>query len=368
MPSSPALQVRPSYQISEIRKDVAAHRHQHTAVGIILFLSAVLAYITSFIAAVVMEPIWSRIIVALALGPLIALLFRIAHDAGHGCHFPHRLLNQIVGNIAILPSYHPYRVWRLFHNGVHHAFTNHRDRDYIWVPLSYEEYSARNSLQRLVTRVHRTIWGVGFYYLTEIWAGHMIFPGKTVRPRLTPSYVADSLFALGFALLQVLAIIILHQALGRVISVQSLAVDISIAMIVPFLILNWLLGYVSFLNHSHPQVPWFASTDEWSFATGQIRCSVHMSVPMCLIFFITDLGLHATHHLEPRVPIWKLVKAQQKFVQKIHDEGVFEHWSPKLQREIFRQCKLYDYQNHQWLDFSGCPTTRPILSNSPAAR
>src|SRR5690349_4120825 len=36
-----------------------------------------------------------------------------------------------------------------------------------------------------------------------------------------------------------------------------------------------------------------------------------MAVPRWLIFFITDLGLHAAHHIEPRIPIWKLDAAQR---------------------------------------------------------
>jgi fatty acid desaturase len=99
-----------SHKIVDLRQGVARYRYRRGITAFALLLYAILSYVACFVAAVVLEPVWARIVAALALGPLSALLFRIAHDAGHGCHFRSRRLNRLTGYIAILPSYHPYRV------------------------------------------------------------------------------------------------------------------------------------------------------------------------------------------------------------------------------------------------------------------
>ena len=99
-----------------------------------------MAYLAAFAGVLCFRDPGAVVACSAALGPLIALLFRIAHDAGHHSHFRDRRLNSLVGHLCILPSYHPYSVWLLFHNKLHHGFTNLRSRDYIWIPLSKSEY------------------------------------------------------------------------------------------------------------------------------------------------------------------------------------------------------------------------------------
>jgi len=343
-------------EIAALRRPLGALKQQRTAVALGLFVAAILVYLACFVATTLLEPWWARVITCLALGPLVAFLFRIAHDAGHGSHAQSRFLNRIIGHVAIMPSYHPYRVWRHYHNATHHAFTNLRGRDYIWVPLSYAEYCELSPLRRYAERTYRSVKGVGIYYLVEIWLRQMMLArGPVLRDR---SYVRDWLVMLGFALGQMAAIValtVLHQQF----SLTAVLFNIVLAMVIPFLVFTWLVGYVSFLNHTHPRVPWFANAAEWSFRTGQVRCSVRMAVPLWLVFFITDLGLHAAHHIEPRIPIWKLGKAQRHFAAALRD-AVFERWSIPVQAAIFARCKLYDYKSHRWLDFAGRPTTDSI--------
>jgi fatty acid desaturase len=79
--------------------------HTQTAVwAVFLSASAMAAYAAAFFGAGY-GPLWLQAVCALALGPLIALLFRIAHDAGHGSHFAHAKLDRMVCRLSLLPSY-----------------------------------------------------------------------------------------------------------------------------------------------------------------------------------------------------------------------------------------------------------------------
>jgi omega-6 fatty acid desaturase (delta-12 desaturase) len=85
-----------------------------------------------------------------------------------------------------------------------------------------------------------------------------------------------------------------------------------------------------------------------------------MEVPKWMVFFLTDVGLHGAHHVDPRVPIWGLDKAEPRIRATAKEEIIAEKWTYRRHREIMRCCKLYDYDAHRWLDFRGRPTAPPI--------
>src|SRR2546423_129157 len=77
------------------------------------------AYLICFCGAAYSGPLWLQILFSLAVGTLIALLFRVAHDAGHGSHFANVRLDRLTCRLSLLPSYHPHSIWLLLHNGRH---------------------------------------------------------------------------------------------------------------------------------------------------------------------------------------------------------------------------------------------------------
>ena len=340
-------------RILALREPLAPFRVQSTLWALALFFGAYALYAALFATAAFAAPLALRLVCALALGPAIALLFRIAHDAGHGSHFAYAWPDRLVCRLSLLPSYHPHSVWILLHNGRHHSFTNLRENDYIWIPLSPQDYARLGPVARLRERIYRTTPGVGLYYLCAIWARMALVRPSLVR-KVKPVYVRDALISAGFFALQLLVL-----AFDRP-DASVFALRVALTIVVPFLVFNWLVGFASFLNHTHPRVPWFSRREQWSFYEGQVHCTVHVGVPTWMIFFLTDLGLHGAHHIDPRIPIWKLEPAEQRIAAAAGEHIVFEPWTLARHRAIMRACKLYDYDNHRWLDFAGRATTPPI--------
>lgn len=347
-------------RILALRRPLAPFHTQEAAWALFLSAAATMAYALAFFAAAYAGPLWLRLMASAACGPLIALLFRIAHDAGHGSHFAHARLDRLMCRLSLLPSYHPHSVWVLLHNGRHHSFTNLRDSDYIWIPKSKAEYDALGPFGRLRERVYRTSWGVGLYYLCAISMGMVAVRPSLVR-KVKWVYLRDALVAFAFFAAQLVLLALDRPDLG------TFALRVVLAIVVPYLIFNWLVGFASFLNHTHPRVPWFAKREDWSFYQGQVHCTVHVGVPKWMIFFLTDLGLHGAHHIDPRIPIWQLEPAEARILAEAGEEIVVEPWTFRRHRAIMRACKLYDYDNHRWLDFAGKPTTPAIEVARPSA-
>jgi len=334
----------------EVRRRLIPLRTQSGFTAVALLLGAAALYVALFAGIALDPPIWQQALFSFALGPSIALLFRIAHDAGHGCHFRSRSLNRVTARLAIIPSYHPYSVWLLFHNVLHHGFTNLKGRDYIWVPLTKSEYDNLSSWRRLVERLYRTTPGLGIYYAYAIWWKKMMFPNRALLPQRDAKYALDSTLVCLSVLAQLAALAAFDASPAALLRKAALCV------VVPFLVFTWMVGFVSFFNHTHPRVRWFERAEEWSFFGGQVNCTVYMKVPPWLIFFLTDLGLHSAHHIDPRVPIWKLEAADARINDSIPRQVVRETWCVRTHRDIIRACKLYDFKSHRWLDFGGRPT------------
>ncbi|HET7499607.1 MAG TPA: fatty acid desaturase, partial [Kofleriaceae bacterium] len=64
-----------------------------------------------------------RAMLAVAAGVFSGSLFMIGHDACHGSYTSRPVLNQVLGRIAFLTSYHTYSPWELSHNRIHHVYT-----------------------------------------------------------------------------------------------------------------------------------------------------------------------------------------------------------------------------------------------------
>src|SRR5579862_5718664 len=136
-------------------------------------------------------PMLVRLLAGTCEGVLLAVLFVIGHDACHGSFTSRRWLNLSVGRIAFLPTLTPFSTWELSHNLTHHVYTNLKQLDYVWTPLSKGEYDALPGWRRRLERVYRHPLGLALYYPVEIWWRRLLFTsGKRI-------YFVDSVVCVG---------------------------------------------------------------------------------------------------------------------------------------------------------------------------
>jgi acyl-lipid omega-6 desaturase (Delta-12 desaturase) len=147
---------------------------------------------------VLFESWWAKLLCAVAMGFTIGRLFIIGHDACHQSLTPHRGLNKWVGRIAFLPSLTTFSLWDIGHNVVHHGYTNLKGFDFVWAPLTREEFAKLSFAGRLLDRAYRSGWAPGLYYMIEIWWKKMVFPSAKEMPTRRPIFTKDSWLITGF--------------------------------------------------------------------------------------------------------------------------------------------------------------------------
>jgi len=335
---------------------IPAHSMRSTWRGVTLFLLSTTGYIACWIAAMVRpesQMTWESAGITL----FTCTLFVIGHDACHGSLTSNRLLNGVLGRISFLPAYHPFSSWEHSHNHRHHIFTNVRGLDPVFAPLSKSEYDALAPSRRCLYRFYRTTAGMGLYYFLEIWWKLEIFPSKDARPRGHRSrhFLIDRFCVAAFLAAQCAMILAISEGTRTVMAIFAL-------IVVPFAGFNALIGFVIFLHHTHPDVPWYKDREDLYFFSRQAQSSVHVVFPRVFELLLHNIMVHTAHHVDVRVPLYQL-RDFQKLLENSPKNITSYEWSWQSWRRTLRVCLLYDYETHQWLNFNGIAMTAPLVGS-----
>ena len=84
-----------------------------------------------------------------------------------------------------------------------------------------------------------------------------------------------------------------------------------------------------------------------------------MQLPWFLEWVMAHIMQHTAHHVDPKIPLYRLPQSQRCLEQVYPQEIVVESWSIRGLIRTMARCKLYDYENHRWMNFDGRPTTEP---------
>lgn len=283
----------------------------------------------------------ARLLFGLFTGLGVACLFIWAHDAAHGSLFRSDRWSELLGTAAMLPSLQMYRLWVLGHNRVHHGFTSLSPVDWIWRPLTPEEYLHRSWWGRVVYRLERHPAGCGLHYLLRVW-----WPGMV---RFRPAGPARRLGTYRTSKLATLAWVIVLSALayrhaGGVSGVVA-------ALVLPFVVFNYVIALVVYLHHTHPQVPFFLDRRAWRPTIGQLACTTVVRSNRLVETLTHNILIHTPHHVDSRIPYYRL-KGAYADLCPVYGGFVQEYrlrW--RTVRTIFRTCQLYEYDTRTWRRF-----------------
>lgn len=253
---------------------------------------------------------------ALALSPLAAgflvRIFILQHDCGHRALFRARWANDLAGYACSLLTLTPYPAWRRQHAG-HHGIWNDLDRrqsgaDIYSHCLTLEEYGALSRRQRWLHRVTR----------------HPL-----VANVLLPPFVFLLLYRFPFDMpaswrLQRRAVLLTNLALLAAFGGLGLALGFGKVAIVqvPVVVIGAVAGVWLFsVQHRGERVRW-SRHENWDATGAALESSTYLKLPRLLQWFTGNIGFHHVHHLNPRVPNYRL--------QECHEQVLADRDVPRL--------------------------------------
>lgn len=237
--------------------------------------------------------IWLSLVLAVPAAGFLVRLFMIQHDCSHGALYRSRRANDWVGRVIGVFTLTPYDHWRQTH-AAHHAGSGNLDRRGMGDvrTMTVEEYAKLNRWQRLGYRLYRhpaVLFGLGPAYLFLLQ--HRVPNGmmcKGWRPWFTTMSTN-------------LAIAAVCGALIWLIGFWPF-----VAIHLPVAILAGMIGvWLFYVQHQFEETYW-KDDAAWSHPQASLHGSSYYDLPAVLRWFTANIGVHHVHHLNSRIPFYRL--------------------------------------------------------------
>ncbi len=239
---------------------------------------------------------WLTLLLAVPTAFLLVRLFIVQHDCGHGAFFRSTRAADITGSIIGVLTLTPYHYWKKTH-AMHHATSGnleHRGFGDIDT-LTVDEYLARSRWGRFKYRVYRhpaVLFGVGA--VLHFFVRHRlptIVPREWTRERKSVLWTDVGLAA--FIVLVGLLIGFGHFLL----------------LYLPLMTLSASIGvWLFYVQHQFEPTYW-EHDERWAYADAALVGSSYYRLPPLLQWATGNIGLHHVHHLNPRIPNYRLQEA-----------------------------------------------------------
>lgn len=276
-------------------------------------------------------PLW------LLAAAAVAGLFVLGHDAAHGALFESKRLNALVARLAMLPSLHATEVWIFGHNRVHHGHTLRQGMDFVWHPLTVDEYRQLGRLGRFRHRVEWGPFGSGAYYLHEVWWNKMVRFRKPER--WARAMRRDQVLVGAFAGAAGGAAVVLDGPAGAWLWVK--------VIVVPFVLFCQAIGWVVYVHHIAPEIRWWPRR-EWNRFRGQVQGTTILWGPPGWDLFFHWIMVHLPHHVDMQIPCYRLPEAARAIAAAFPDAVDERAIRIRDYLRSVRCCKLHDFETGTW--------------------
>jgi omega-6 fatty acid desaturase (delta-12 desaturase) len=231
----------------------------------------------------------------LAAGMLVRI-FIIQHDCGHHSFFRSRRANDALGMVCSVLTLTPYASWRRQHAGHHGVWNNlasrQRGADIYSSCLTVAEYRGMSPWKKARFRITR------HPLVTNILLPPLIFLIVYRFPFDMPRHWRRERRSVK---LTTLAVVCALGIAGFVVGYDRLLIVQLPILVIASIIGVWLFS----VQHRGERIVWAEGVD-WNPTTASLESATYLRLPSVLRWFTGNIGFHHVHHLEPRVPNYRL--------------------------------------------------------------
>jgi omega-6 fatty acid desaturase (delta-12 desaturase) len=314
---------------------------------------AALLHLAALVGLAVTNTWWLLLPLWLLAGLGVSGLFVLGHDASHGSLFEGTRRNRVVARLCMVPSAHVEAAWSLGHNRIHHGYTTRQGFDFVWHPMTPEEYGELGRFARLRHRIEWSFVGAGLYFGRSIWWQKMMRFRPPARHRQAIRRDRWFLFAgLGVAVAITVA---LGSWTGGLAGALWMPVKL---LVVPFALFLQIIGWTVYVHHVSPEIRWWTRSD-WSQFKGQMESTTVLRAPWLLDrLWFHSIFVHVPHHVDMRIPFHQLRRAADAIMAAYPHLVRSGRLSPAAYLRATRRCKLYDFDTGRWLPYAAAKPPR----------
>ena len=290
----------------------------------------------------------------IAAGVIAIVMFLIGHELCHGAYRMSGIARRCCAAVLFMPTLHRPSLWIVAHNNRHHNWVNLAGRDPVYAPVAVDAYGKLSPARRAVERIVRSFPGFVLIYFFKNWLPHQLVPSRDLAMSCgsRSRYRAETVAMIAAATAH-MAFLLVYAMYGG--GMWTFVIGGAI----PWLTWNSLMSWATLLQHTHPSVRWYADENLWQRDRARDRSTVHIVMPKILRCLFLNIMEHGAHHRVPYLGFLCLHELQE---ERDADPGsIVERASFGVLLAVLRKCRLYDYHNHCWCDWSGSVTTGPVM-------
>lgn len=339
---------------AELHARIAPYARADSFQGYKSFAIDLAIYALGIAGVLLFESLAGKIAGGLLAGMGLVNLGSLSHEAAHRAVVKSRLGNKVIAVVSLTMILFNYRLWIYDHHVLHHGKTNVKHNNFL-SPLTLAEYRDLSPFRRALYRAYHSESGAGIllYYLLERWPNVHYYPGAWLPPRFRASAWGYTALLTVYAAALLSLLVLVPSARG-----DSVAASVICGFVLPYVIWFTTFAMTAFLQHTNPQLRWYR--DVASIASPPEALSVHVGVPHWLNHMTHYVLEHPVHHVSAMIPHYHLKQAQAALAGIAAPSIIAMPFTIANMRDVLRRCKLYDYDEHAWVDFSGEVTAVPV--------
>ncbi|MEX0742248.1 MAG: fatty acid desaturase [Phycisphaeraceae bacterium] len=233
-----------------------------------------------------------RMLLGILSGLVLVRLFIIYHDYQHGTLLRRSRIAAAIMSFYGLITLNPPSIWNRSHEHHHRNNAKIYGADIGSYPvMTVEDYAKANRSKRLQYAVSRHPLTIALGYFTVFLYG-MCIRSLIVNPRLHK----DSAIAL---VVHVTMLVLLGIFVPDV---------LLFAAVIPFMVAAGAGAYLFYAQHNFPGVE-LRNRAEWDYVFAAMRSSSYIKMNRVMAWFTGNIGYHHIHHLNARIPFYRLPEA-----------------------------------------------------------
>jgi len=341
--SLPPQAVSPAKTLRDYEPMLAPYRGASFWYSVFQLVSTLALFVISWTAMYLCLSIsyWVTLALAVPTSLLVVRLFIFQHDCGHRSFFNSKKANDVVGWGLGLLTFTPYHCWRREH-AAHHACSgdlDRRGRSGEIVTMTVDEYRNAGWKDRLFYRLYRhplLLFGIGSliqfvirqrctYQLPKTWK----------KERRSVHWTNACLLML---------ILFMSWLVGPW---ELLVVEL------PVMLLASATGvWLFYMQHQYEDAFWERGED-WDYVEAAMAGSSYYRLPKILQWFTGSIGLHHIHHLDFRIPNYRLQSCHDANVelQQVNEFSLLESFSCV-------HARLWDEEQRKMVGFAAAKRPR----------
>ena len=291
----------------------------------------------------------AKVVSSVLAGLLILRFFVIYHDQQHHAILPKSRLAEYVMRVFGMYSLSASSIWRSSHNHHHNHNSKLRGSHIGSFPIMTKAQFLKSPKgKRFAYLFIRHPGTILFGYIFMFLYGMCINPFLNDRRKHSDCLVS----------------LLLHIGIGAAFFIFGGWKALLLAQTVPHLIACAIGTYLFYAQHNFPGVS-FSDKAGWTYEKAALESSSFMKTNPIMAWFTANIGYHHVHHLNARIPFYRLPEAQREIPELRKPKTIT--LSPI---DIYRclRLKVWDVESQSMVGFREiAETQRRRFRNAPKA-